>query len=671
MFHIVLLLVFLFFIPVFAEEKDLKLEEIVVEGKKISREKNAISLSPETLPAIVSTLTRDELDYLITPNHEEIFKKIPGVYVENYGQGDIGSALTMRGLGGGGGGKRYVTVYVDGIPQNYPLYFGDHIISWIIPEMIERIDVIKGPFSVFCGDNTVGGCINIKTLDSTTSTINGSGGSYGSLRFVPLFSYDKSAIKPLILGEYYKTDGYRDNSEYERYNFFAKLSYPIGDNKISFKFNYYKADWNAPGYISLTELKNHIVNRKSTLTPDDGGDSEILSMDINYAPKNKEEGLYFIAYYNDIELNRYVAFPVYSTSAVRQHARIFNTKNFGIRTYYNFYISDKISLTPGFEFRYDDGYYQRFPTSMRNKIGNYTQYWDAIYKQYSLFFQAQVTPFEILKIILGTRFDKFDYNIKNQVVLSNSGEGDSSIVSPKVGFVLSPMKNFNIFANWSQGARAPYVNELSPASSTQSKNFNLEPAKVSSWDIGFNTTLFNKFQLTVDYYQTDLKREVLIVNNEPVNIGESKRDGIEIETKLFVLPEISLYGSYSLVSAKVKNPQNKGQDKVIDVPKNILKLGVEFSKEFRKDEKFYGDLSYYYISGKYYYIGTSETPIRGPFFDRYTLNLNYRMKKFNYFFSTIYTPQKYSSEITWLNGNEIMVNPQPQWNFIFGLKYEL
>ncbi len=157
-----------------------------------------------------------------------------------------------------------------------------------------------------------------------------------------------------------------------------------------------------------------------------------------------------------------------------------------------------------------------------------------------------------MKIIGGLRFDRFDYDVTNHVVSDNSGEGHTSIFSPKIGLVISPTKNFDIFANWSMGARAPYINEVSPAKSSQKKNFDLEPAKVSSWDIGFNTFIFDKIQFSFDYYQTDLKREVAIINNEPVNIGNSERNGIELETKIFLLPELSLYGSYSWVDAKVK-----------------------------------------------------------------------------------------------------------------------
>lgn len=672
-FTSILFLTLILAFPLYGEQRkseETQLEEIVVQEKIITKKKTSISISPETFPANVNVLTKDELSNVIITRHEEIFRKIPSLYVENYGQGDIGSALTMRGLGGGGGGKRYVATYIDGVPQNYPIYFGDHIISWLLPEMIDRAEVVKGPFSVFCGDNSIGGCINITTRELSPSSLTISAGSYESFRFIPIFSYDKLKIIPFILGEFQRIGGFRDNSDYERRNFFAKIAIPLDDNNLAIKLGYYEADWNSPGYISKTELESGIVNRKSTLTPDDGGDSNILSFVINYYPKTREQGLYLTAYHSNIKLNRYVAFPIYSTSPIKQQARIFNTKTCGIRAYYNFFINEKISLTPGFEFRYDDGYYQRYPTIKRIKSGVYSQYWDATYKQYALFLQGQLKPLDILKFVGGIRFDRFIYDVSNSTADVNSGRGSSSVISPKIGLVFSPIKNFDIFANWSKSARAPYMNEVSPSSSSQKKNFDIEPANISSWDIGFNAFIFDKVQFTFDYFNTDLKREIAIINNEPVNIGNSERKGVEVETKIFILPELALYGSYSWVDAKVKNPQNPGQDKVIDVPKHIVKFGIEISKEFNRTESFYGELSYYYISGKYYYIGKATIPVKGPDFDRYNLNLKYKAGKLNYFLSTVFIPRKYSSEITWLNGSEIMINPQPRWDFNLGIKYE-
>lgn len=207
--------IFLVF-TLYAEQKrteDSQLEEIIVQEKRIVKEKSSVSISPETFPANVSVLSKDEMSNLLITRHEEVFRKIPSLSVENYGQVDIGSALTMRGLGGGGGGKRYVTTYIDGVPQNYPIYFGDHVLSWLIPEIIDRVEVIKGPFSVFCGDNSIGECINITTKEFSPSSIMLSGGSYGSFRFIPVFSHDKLNFIPFIFGEHYRTDGFRDNSD--------------------------------------------------------------------------------------------------------------------------------------------------------------------------------------------------------------------------------------------------------------------------------------------------------------------------------------------------------------------------------------------------------------------------------------------------------------------------
>jgi outer membrane receptor protein involved in Fe transport len=647
------------------------LPEIEVRAEPLVEDKAKISIKSESLPAQVQVITKEDIERLNVGTHVDLFRKIPGMYLEDYGQGDIGSAITMRGLGGGGGGRRYVAVFVDGVPQNFPGNGGDHLLSWLTPEMIERIEVIKGPFSALYGNYAIGGAINIITKNSyKTSSISTSGGTYGNVRIAPVISTDKWTVKPFLVYEYTQSDGYRDNSDYKKINLFNKVTIPLLGGNLSLRFSYYDSDWNAPGYLSVKDVKNGVVSRKSTLTPDDGGDSKRYSFVANYGPSKGEQGLYITAYFEDAELNRFVAFPVTTTSAVSQQERAFASNVAGGRIFYNFAYKDVLAVTAGMESRYDDGDWQRFPTKKRQISGAASQDWHMNILQVGGFLQAQTKVMDILKLVGGIRYDTFHNDIDNKKCPSNSGEGDTSIFSPKIGFVLTPVKNVNVFANKGFGFRSPSISELSPSSSTQKKNFGLDPAKADTWDIGFNTTLFEKLFLAFDYYNTDTEREIAFINNEPVNIGNSSRNGYEIETQFYITPAFSLFGSYSSVDAKVKNPINPGQDKVIDVPKENITGGVEMTKEIGKERQFLADLYYYYSGGKYYYIGKQTTPVKGPPYDSYNLKLTYKAKPLTCFISTAYQPRKASSDITWLNGTEIVITPKPIWDLNAGIKYE-
>lgn len=653
------------------EEGRFELEEVAVRAPKIIEKKIKLSIRPETFPSKTEITTGEELEKIVIFRPEELFRRKSGVHVENYGQGDIGFAITMRGSEGGGGNRRYVAIYVDDVPHNYIVYYSNTVIPWVVPEFVDRIYAIKGPFSPLCGENAIAGCIKIYTRDTLKSSISLALGSFGSYRVLPTFGYNWSRGNFYILGELYRTDGYRENSQYERKNLFGRTNISLGSHNLSFSYGFYEADWNAPGYLPLSELKSGLVSRKTSLVKNqrDGGDSKFLQAVVRLTPRD-EKGLYSTVYLNALEINRFVAFPPSIDAPVRQQARILDQMSGGMKTYYSLDLGKNFNLLLGGEFRYEEGDNLRYRTDRRQRIApTDIMNWHAIYRQFALFNLLQFKPHEKAKLMGGFRYDLFDFDVQNRVRPQNSGSGEVSIFSPKLGVVLSPHKNVDFFANWSKGGRVPYINEVSPHNAPA--NFNLKASEISSWDVGFNASLLGRLLIGATYYDTRIEREIgHNVANEPVNIGKTERKGAELETRFLITPTTYAYASYSTVDAKLIDPVIPSQTKVIDTPKNIIKLGLDHSRPLDKGRNLSLGLSYYYISGRYYYEDGSARLFKGPVYDRLEAYVNYEHSpKLTLALSTVYVPRKFSSQITWLNGTQIMVNPEPQWTFNLSVRY--
>lgn len=653
------------------KEEGVGLEEVAVKAPRLLEEKIKLSIRPETFPTKVEVTTGEELEKIVIFRPEELFRKKPGVHVENYGQGDIGFAITMRGSEGGGGNRRYVAIYVDDVPHNYIVYFSNTVIPWVIPEFVDRIYVIKGPFSPLCGENAIAGCVNIYTKDVLKNSVSLSLGSFGSYRILPTFGYSWSRGSLYLLGEFYRTDGYRENSNYERKNFFSKTNINFGGHNLAFSLGFYEADWNAPGYLPLSELKRGLVNRRTSLVKDqkDGGDSRFLQAVVRLTPRD-ERGLYSTVYINALEINRFVAFPPSVNAPVRQQARILDQMSGGMKTYYSLDFGRSLNLMLGGEFRYEEGDNLRYRTDRRQRVApTDIMNWHAIYRQFAFFNLVQFKPHERIKLLGGFRYDFYDFDVQNKVRPHNSGGGEVSVFSPKVGVVLSPSKDVDLFANWSKGGRVPYINEVSPHNAPA--NFNLKASEISSWDIGFNASLLRRFLVSATYYDTRIEREIgHNIANEPVNIGKTERKGAELETRFLITPTTYAYASYSIVDARVLNPTVPGQTKVIDTPKNIVKIGLDYSRPIDEVKSLSFGLSYYYISGRYYYEDGSARLYKGPVYDRLEAYVNYEhSSRLNLALSATHVPRKFTSQITWLNGTEIMVNPEPQWTFNLSVRY--
>jgi len=225
-----------------------RLPEIVVEAEQLVEDKAKVSIKSETLPSQVQIITKEDIERLDAKDFLDIFRKTPGVHIRPYVQGDVGNGFQIRGHGMSHG--QNVAIFIDGVPQNYPSVAqggnGMAEVSWLTPELIERIEIIKGPFSALYGNFALGGVVNIITKRKDTSPlVSVSGGSFGAHRGLVMISKETWQPTPLVSFEYYSIDGYRDNSDYRKMLFFPKITLPILDGNLSARLSYYKSDWRA------------------------------------------------------------------------------------------------------------------------------------------------------------------------------------------------------------------------------------------------------------------------------------------------------------------------------------------------------------------------------------------------------------------------------------------
>ncbi|SBS35498.1 Colicin I receptor precursor [Marinomonas aquimarina] len=115
-------------------------------------------------PASVSVITKEDLDKKPYMTLLDAVSDIEGV--------DVGETRDKTGQGGvsiRGMGADYTLILIDGRRQNnigdlYPNNFGGNQFNHIPPkEMVERIEIIRGPASTLYGADAMGGVINIIT----------------------------------------------------------------------------------------------------------------------------------------------------------------------------------------------------------------------------------------------------------------------------------------------------------------------------------------------------------------------------------------------------------------------------------------------------------------------------------------------------------------------------
>ena len=639
---------------------------IPASTRSLVTEKSQVSIGSVSQPAQVAVVTREEIQRLYVTNFSDIFRKVPGLNTNWYGQGDIGFAFGMRGFVGQHG--KDTATYVDGVPQNFASASegstGMINLAWLTPEVVERIEIIKGPVSALYGDNALAGAVNIVTRNSQPSpSLSAAGGSFGYARGFGVLSTETWSLTPYLANELYTVDGYRDNSQQRKWNTFNKLSFPLWGGLVSLRYYYSTSNWGGPAYLGIAAVKSGLVSRTTAVDMTDGGDQARYGVVINYAPYAGERGLYATLFWDNYNLIRY------GSNTLPQLAQVDARRYWGGRIFYNLVFCDVADLTAGMEIRQDCGEALQYNTIARRRYNTFYDYGLSL-RNYSWFLQSHFKPTNSLKIVGGVRSDYFEQDVSNTTKPINSGTGYPQIMSPKIGFVITPNKNVNIFGNVATGFRSPAAVELSPTSATGIKDFGLPVAGITTSDLGFNAIIFDSLYIAADYYHTTMEREVQTINNQQVAIGDTTRKGFEVEAKFWASNDILIFGGYAWVDAKVQDPVSRGQYLVQLVPEHIIKGGVQITRDFGAGRRILADAYYQYYSGVPLYLTTSDVnPTYGPDYDVYNFKLTYEGSGWSANVAGRCQPREFSSQFIGPFNGKLNFDPQPKWDFVSELAY--
>lgn len=154
--------------------------------------------------ASVTVITRDEIENSQATDLTDLLASVPGVeVVRSGGRGQIASIFTR------GTESDHTLVLVDGVKIN-PGTLGSANISYLNPEMIERIEVVKGPRSTLYGSEAIGGVIQIFTRKSgplATAVISGGADSTKEAG-IQFFKQTDSGVKLGFGVNHFDTDGF-------------------------------------------------------------------------------------------------------------------------------------------------------------------------------------------------------------------------------------------------------------------------------------------------------------------------------------------------------------------------------------------------------------------------------------------------------------------------------
>lgn len=181
------------------------------------------TLSPEEesqVGSAVTVITRDDIERGGARTVLEALRLVPGLDVVRSGSDGAVTSVFLRGAGSG-----HTLVLVDGVRVN-PVYFPGFDFGQWTTENVERIEVVRGPYSPLYGSDAIGGVIQIFTRGGggePAGSLALEGGDRGQRQGSLFASAGSGAVSATATYRDARVDGERPNSRWRQQNGFLRL----------------------------------------------------------------------------------------------------------------------------------------------------------------------------------------------------------------------------------------------------------------------------------------------------------------------------------------------------------------------------------------------------------------------------------------------------------------
>jgi len=511
--------------------KTQKLNEVLISPLHINRDL-------QNSPASIGILSDKELLRNNTTDISNVINTIPGVFMQS--SNITTTRISIRGIGAR---TPYGTNKIRAFYGSIPLTSGNSetVIDDIDLQNINQIEIIKGPLSSIYGAG-LGGAILIspQTLKKGNyqAEVSSVFGSFGLLK--NRVSFDLNEKKSSLSLSYHnlKTDGWRQNSAYNRegitlggelfrkknskLTYFSNYTYlkayiPSSINKTTFENN---PQAGAPTWVASQGFKVY----KSTL----GG----LAYDFSINENLKNSTSIFINYKDSNEPRPFDILRQYTfASGVRTQF----SGDFKIGKINNQFIG-------GIEYFRDNYSGNTFQNLYQQNNGNGSLQGDQLTATdqkrhfYNVFSQIRTLLSDRFEIQAGLNYNKTKFELQNDFPASANDPKEKytydGIFSPQLSFLFKPNEVQTFYFSASRGFSLPATEET--LTSTGNINQDIKPETGYNFELGGKLHFFNKKLYTqIAVYRMEIK-DLLVAKRigddqyEGVNAGKTFHEGIEI-----------------------------------------------------------------------------------------------------------------------------------------------
>jgi outer membrane receptor protein involved in Fe transport len=482
----------------------------------------------------------------------EALEVVPGLIVTQHSGEGKANQYFLRGFNLDHGTD--LAISVDGMPVNMPTHGhgqGYADINFMIPELIQSVNVRKGPYFADVGDFGSAGSVAIDYVNRLPKNIAEL--TFGSFGYRRALAAGSTAVDAGTLLAAFEGVGYNgpwdvpDNVR--KLNGVLRYSQGTATDGFTLSAMAYSNGWNSTDQVAQRAIDQSLIGRFGSLDPTDGGVSSRFSLSSNWAQSGEYGQSKINAYVINSSLRLYNNFTYFLDDPVNGD----QFSQMDRRTVYGFNASHAFDMRVGgietqtrvgLQTRGDDIRVGLFKTFQRETLSTVRE--DSVREgNVGLWADTTARWTDWLRTTVGIREDYFAGRVLSDTP-QNSGNAQASMTSPKAGIVLGPWYKTEFYGNAGYGLHS---NDIRGATITVDPIDKVTPqdrvpllVRSKGAEIGIRTRAVEGLTSSLAVFVLNFDSELLFVGDAGTTEASrpSRRVGVEWTNQYQVLPWMRL-----------------------------------------------------------------------------------------------------------------------------------
>ena len=520
----------------------------------------------------------------------EILEAVPGLIVTQHSGEGKANQYFLRGFNLDHGTD--ISIHLDGMPVNMRTHAhgqGYADLNFLIPELVDRMLVRKGPYWAEEGDFSSAGAVRLAYADRLgKDLVSATAGSFGYWRGLAAGSIAAGSGTLTAAGEVERYNGPWDLPDAVRkYNGLLRYAQGTEDNGFALTAMAYTNSWRATDQVAQRAVDGGMIDRFGTLDPTDGGDSQRYSLSARWGRKDETSADRIEGHFIYSTLNLYNDFTYFLNDPANgdQFQQSDKRRILGLNASHaqsHAFAGFDAEAVVGLQVRHDDIDIGLFNTVFRTPLSTIrTDH--VVETSAGLYVQEKVKWNAWLRSIVGVRGDMY-WASDDSSLAGQSTTTTAFLPSPKAGLVFGPFARTEFYLNAGLGFHSTDVRGIAAGAPLLVRSRGAEA--------GVRTQAIKGLDSTVSLFLLDFDSELVFGGDsgDTQPSRPSRRIGVEWTNRYRPLAWMTLDGDLAWTQARFTGFDPAG-DLVPSAPAVVASAGVTLGE----DTGWFGALRWRYF----------------------------------------------------------------------------